>query len=128
MKNKKIIVLKILFGIGFIFGLTSYLLNNNTSKNLELTYNTNGGVPYEWRYEIKDKNIVKFVKKYTINEEKNVDGGRIDINYVFKGLKKGKTTITFKYVNTIDGKVKKEEKVIVKVDNHKNISLIAMPK
>ena len=111
MKSKKIIVLIGLFVIGFALGLTSYLLNDNGSgsKELELTYHTNSGVPYEWRYEIEDKSIAKFVKKYTLSEEKNVDGGKIDINYVFKGLKKGKTNITFKYVN---------------VDNHKNISLI----
>jgi len=126
MKSKKIIVLIGLFVIGFALGLTSYLLNDNGSgsKELELTYHTNSGVPYEWRYEIEDKSIAKFVKKYTLNEEKNVDSGKIDINYVFKGLKKGKTNITFKYVNVINGEVKKEEKITVKVDNHKNISLI----
>ena len=48
------------------------------------------------------------------------------INYIFRGLKEGKTTITFKYINVIDDSIEKEDKVRVKVDKHKNISLIAI--
>ena len=44
---KKIIFI-ILFIIGLILGLTACLINNE-EKTLELTYNTNGGVPYEWK-------------------------------------------------------------------------------
>ena len=51
--------------------------------------------------------------------------GNIDINYVFKGLKEGKTTIIFKYVS-LDGEVVKEEKQTVKVDKNKNISLVVV--
>ena len=125
MKSKKVIILSCLFVLGFGIGLTAYLLNSDEeSKVLELTYKTNGGVPFEWKYEIKDKDIVKFVKKYEISKEKEpVEGGEVDINYVFKGLKKGKTTITFKYVS-IEGEVVKEEKHTVKVDRNKNISLV----
>ena len=56
---KKIIFI-ILFIIGLILGLTACLINNE-EKTLELTYNTNGGVPYEWKYEIEDKNIVTLI-------------------------------------------------------------------
>lgn len=127
MKNKKVIILVCLFILGFVLGLTAYLLGGDEdSKQLELTYKTNGGVPFEWKYEIKDKDIVKFVKKYEVSNEKEiVDGGEVDINYVFKGLKKGKTTITFKYVS-IEGEVVKEEKNTVKVDENKNISLVVV--
>lgn len=127
MKNKKVIILLCLFILGFGLGLTAYLLGGDEdSKQLELTYKTNGGVPFEWKYEIKDKDIVKFVKKYEVSNEKEiVDGGEVDINYVFKGLKKGKTTITFKYVS-IEGEVVKEEKNTVKVDENKNISLVVV--
>ena len=114
MKNKKVIILICLFVLGFGIGLTAYLLSSDdNSKELELTYKTNGGVPFEWKYEIKDKDIVEFVKKYEVSKEKElVEGGEVDINYVFKGLKKGKTTITFKYVNIID--------------RNKNISLVGI--
>ncbi len=127
MKNKRVIILICLFVLGLGLGLTAYLLSSDdSSKKLELTYKTNGGVPFEWKYEIKDKDIVKFVKKYEISKEKElVEGGEVDINYVFKGLKKGKTTITFKYVN-LEGEVVKEEKNTVKVDENKNISLVVI--
>ncbi len=127
MKNKRVIILICLFVLGLGLGLTAYLLSSDdSSKKLELTYKTNGGVPFEWKYEIKDKDIVEFVKKYEISKEKElVEGGAVDINYVFKGLKKGKTTITFKYVS-IEGEVVKEEKHTVKVDGNKNISLVVI--
>lgn len=127
MKNKRVIILICLFVLGLGLGLTAYLLSSDdSSKKLELTYKTNGGVPFEWKYEIKDKDIVEFVKKYEISKEKElVEGGAVDINYVFKGLKKGKTTITFKYVS-IEGEVVKEEKHTVKVDENKNISLVVI--
>lgn len=122
---KKKIILGILFVGGVVLGVVAGLLSNNEgSKQIELTYSSNGGSPYKWEYKIKDKDIVKFVKKYVISEEKK-DGGEIRTNYVFKGLKKGKTTVTFKYVNIVDGSVEKEETINLKVDGRKNISLVA---
>jgi len=125
---KKVIILVTLFLVGFAVGIGVHFISNSdeSSKTLELTYNTNGGVPYEWKYEIEDSSIVKFVKSYVV-EDKNKDGmvgAPISTNYVFKGLKKGKTTITFKYVSMTDGTVDKEEKVTIKVDKNKNISLV----
>ena len=125
---KKIIILVALFLIGFAVGIGVTLIGKDeSSKTLELTYNTNGGVPYEWKYEIKDESIVKFVKSYEVeNKNKNgMVGAPISINYVFKGLKEGKTTITFKYVSITDDSIDKEETVTVKVDKNKNISLQA---
>lgn len=127
MIKKRIIVLGCLFLVGVVIGFAVGLLSDEGSKELELTYSTNGGVPYEWEYEIADESIVKFVKNKNINKETElVEGGRVDINYVFKGLKEGKTTITFKYVNIIDGTIDKEEKNTVRVDRNKNISLVAI--
>lgn len=99
------------------------------SKKLELTYKSNGGVPYRWEYEIKDKSIVKFVgtKDITPDEYKDLEGGPIYTNYIFKGLKKGKTTITFKYVNIVDGSIDKKETITVSVDKNNNIALNAIP-
>ena len=122
---KKIILL--LFIIGLILGLIASNIDN--PKELELTYQTNGGVPFKWEYEIEDETIVKFVKSYEI-ENKNVNGmvgAPISKNYVFKGLKKGTTTVTFKYINITDGTISKEEKHTLKVDKNKKISLIAIP-
>ena len=101
--------------------------NMKSAKILELTYKTNGGVPYEWQYVIDDDTIVSFVKSYEIDNQNDgtIVGAPIYINYVFKGLKEGVTTITFKYVSIVDGSVSKEEKNTIKVDKNNNISLVA---
>ena len=97
------------------------------SDVLELSYQTNGGVPYKWEYEIEDESIVKFVKKYDVEESsEHLEGGVVTINYVFKGLKEGKTTITFKYVSIKDGTIIKQNVNTVRVDKNKNISLIGV--
>lgn len=126
--NKKLVI-----GIGIIFLVVLFVIlkivipSEAGSKELELTYKTNGGVPYRWEYKIEDESIVEFVKNkdITSEEDKKLDGGPVYINYIFRGLKEGKTTITFKYVNIVDNSIEKEEKVTVKVDKYKNISLVA---
>lgn len=116
--------------IGIILSVLTVLLVTtlaHRNEKLELTMKTNAGVPYEWVYEIEDKSIVKLDKKYIVDEEKNVNGGYIAINYVFKGLKKGKTNVTFKYVSILDEKdVSKEEHFLLKVDSNKNVSLVVI--
>ena len=126
---------KVMLGIGIIFVIVLFVVikviisSSEGTKELELTYKTNGGVPYKWEYKIEDESIVQFVetKDITSEEDKKLAGGPVYINYIFKGIKEGETTITFKYVSIIDGSIEKEDKVSVKVDNHKNISLVAIP-
>lgn len=124
MMNKKLII--ILTSLICVLSITSIILLNENSKTLEITVNTNGGVPYNWQYEIEDEEIVKYVKKYTVEEDKTLDGGPISINFVFEGLKEGKTTIKLKYVSVIDNSIEKEEIHHVKVDKLKNISLVVI--
>ena len=130
---------KVMIGIGLVlvvvlfFVLDNIVFNKSEKpsgyKELELTYKTNAGVPYKWEFEIEDESIVELArtKDITSDEDKELDGGPVSINYVFRGLKKGKTTITFKYVNVTDGTIKNEDKVTVKVDKYKNIALNAIP-
>ena len=126
---------KVMIGIGIIFFSALFVVlkivipSMTGSKELELTYKTNGGVPYKWEYRIEDESIVEFVKTKEVKSEsdKELTGGPVYINYIFKGLKEGKTTIIFKYINITDNSIEKEEKVEVKVDKYKNISLIANP-
>ena len=128
--NKKIILSIIIVFIATLFITIKIIIPNIIkSKELELTYTINGGVPYKWEYEIEDDSIVEFVgtKDITSDKDKKLLGGPVYINYIFKGLKKGKTTIIFKYVSIIDGSIEKEDKITVKVDNYKNISLVAIP-
>ncbi len=122
MKKIILIVLCIIgFVLGFIAGFT-----DTKSKKLELVLETNGGVPYVWKYEIENKNIVKYVKSYE-KENKNKNGmvgAPIKTAYVFKGLKKGTTKIIFKYTSIVDKSVVKKEVYTVKVDKNKKISLV----
>ena len=126
MKTKKLIVVGIILIIVILITGIILIWQGKSSKQLELTYKINAGIPFNWEYEIADPSIVEFVKSYQIkNENKgSIVGAPIYTNYVFEGLKEGKTTITFKLVNITDGTIDKEEKYFIKVDNNKNILLI----
>lgn len=126
--NKKVMMGITIIFIAALFVVLKIVVSSTTeSKLLELTYKTNGGVPYKWEYNIDDETIVQFVetKDITSKKDKELTGGPVYINYIFKGLKEGTTTINFKYVNIVDGSIEKEDKITVKVDKNKNISLIA---
>ncbi len=128
--NKKIVI-----GIAVIIVLIisaviiRFIFKNDESKQLELTYDINAGIPFRWEVEVEDESIVKYVKNYVVEDENKggLVGGKISRNYVFKGLKEGTTTITFKYVNFTEDRVEKEEKHTVKVDKDLNISLVGIP-
>ena len=128
--NKKVMIgISIIFLAALFVVLKIVIPSTTGTKELELTYKTNGGVSFKWEYKIEDESIVEFVKTkdITSEEDKKLDGGPVYINYVFKGLKEGNTTITFKYVNITDNSIEKEDTVTVEVDKYKNISLIAIP-
>ena len=129
MNKKVIVILSIILLVVLSILIVVIHKTFNTSKKLELTYEITAGVPYKWEYEIEDPTIVKFYKKYELeNENKNgLVGGKISTNYVFKGLRRGKTTITFKYIDIRTKKVEKEEKLNIRVDKFKNISLVTIP-
>ncbi len=107
-----IIILVILFSL------------NGDFKTLKIKVSTNGGVPYRWEYEIADDKIVKYVKKYSVEKDETMDGGVVYINYVFEGLKEEKTTVKLKYVNILDNSIESEKVYNLKVNKHKNISLV----
>ena len=119
---KKILLILILL---ILTGGLIFYIGTKSSKKLELVYETNGGVPYEWKYEIEDENIIKFVKKYEVeNKNNNMVGAPIKIKYIFKGLKEGTTKLIFKYINITDKAVAKEDTYKIRVDKNKNITII----
>ena len=127
MKIKILICALIVIVLTTIITILALVISNiNSSKQLELTYKINAGIPYRWEYKIEDENIVKFVKSYTVKDENK--GGKVGApvytKYIFKGLKEGKTTVTFKLVNFTDGTVESEDKYKVKVDKNNNISIL----
>ena len=117
------IVLVIVVGV-ILFFIFKDNSSDNSSKTLELTYQTSKGIPFRWEYEIEDESIVKLERSFVDDENKRQKGGIVHNHYVFSGLKEGKTRIRFKYVEFTKNRVEKEEVINVKVDKFKNISLV----
>ena len=100
----------------------------NDDKTLKIAVQTNGGVPYKWEYEIEDESIIKYVKTKEI-ENDNKDGkvgAKVVLEFHFKGLKKGSTTIKLKYVSITDNTVAEENVYKATVDKDLKIEVAAM--
>ena len=117
------VIVVIVMGIILLF-----ILKDNFSKTIELTYQTSKGIPYRWEYEIEDESIVKLEKSFVDDKNKRLKGGTIYEHYVFSGLKEGKTKIKFRYVEFTKNKIEKEEVINIKVDKFKNISMVVISK
>ena len=124
--NKKILIILGIIILLIIVVVVIIINKDNDGKRIELTYKSNGGVPFKWEYAIEDPTIVEFVKSYELkNENKGaIVGAPIYTNYVFKGLKEGTTKVIFKYVSITDGHVAKEEVNTMQVDKNKNIAIV----
>ena len=91
----------------------------------EIVLTTNGGLPREWKYSIKDNSIVTFSKIFDLEKRPGTAGGEIYQHYFLKGLKEGTTTIKFEYVNTIGDKdVVKEENYTITVDKDLKVTIV----
>jgi len=125
MKKKIFIIVGIIVFIVAVIAGVLYFSKDESGKELELTYTVYGGTPYEWKVSIEDESIVKLDRSYNLEDKNNegLDGAPVSTNYVFKGLKKGDTYVTFQYVNFVTGDVEKEEVHHIRVDKNKNISL-----
>ena len=123
-----IIVVVIILALVLIFRFISANSGEEKelSKDLKITYNINSGIPFKWDYKIGNKNIVQFVRSYVTSDHSGevIDGADVFVNYVFKGLKKGKPTIIFRCVSLGDNSIVREEKYNVVVDADMNISLL----
>ena len=129
MNKYILLIIGVVLVIGII--LAAKLLKPKNIKNpkeLELTYKMSAGIPFKRIYEIEDESIVECVKSF-ISKDENT-GGKVGApvytTYVFKGLKEGVTTVTFKVVNISDAQdVMSEVKNTIKVDKEGNIFLIS---
>ena len=124
MNSKVLIVFGVFIIVIVIFVLIkTVVLNNDSTKELELTYEINAGIPFKWEWEIENEEIAEFVKSYVVRDDNKggIVGASVYTNYVFKGLKEGTTKITFKYVNFTTGEVFEEKTHVVKVDKDNNI-------
>ena len=130
MKKILILITIIIILIMVIISIIKTIsIKKESSKKLELTYEINAGIPFKWEVVIEDESIVKLDRVYVLKDENT--GGKVGAsvyrNYVFKGLKKGTTTVTFKYVNFTTNESFEEHKHTMKVDDDLNISLVAIP-
>ena len=99
--------MKMKIGIGIVVIIIIAVLlivllpKKENSKEIEITKVISAGIPFRWEYEIKDKDIVEFVRSYVIKDENTGGkvGAKVHTNYVFKGLKEGNTDITFRVVS-----------------------------
>ncbi len=114
--------------VGFFMGMVFWIadVKRLSKKRIILTYKISAGIPFKWEFEIKDESIVKFVKQYQIKKKikKNICGGPIYTNYVFEGLKEGKTEIIFKFLRIDDNSIESKEVTKVLVDEKNNISIV----
>ena len=105
-------------------------------KEIEIVQSNNYAVNVKWTFEIEDNSIVAFVKSYDDENQKHAyddlpnyqrpNGGQwFNTYYVFKGLKDGKTTITFKKVDKSENTVYETKNYIIQVDKYNNIKLIS---
>ena len=51
-------------------------------------------------------------------------GAKVSTNYVFEGLKEGKTEIIFKFIRIDDNSIESKEVTKVLVDEKNNISIV----
>ena len=122
-----IVVAVVLLLILVLIGI-KYIVKEDTKK-LEITKEINAGIPFKWEYTIEDSSIVKCSKVYVLKDENTNGkvGAPVYKNYVFKGLKEGKTTVIFKFVSITDEDYpSEEEKYNIRVDKDLNISLVAI--
>ena len=96
--------------------------NNKKLKN-EIVLMTNGGVTYNWNYEIGDSSIVIYDDLKSIDKDPGKDGGRVELHYTFRGLSEGKTTIKFSYKNFVDNTISEEKNYDVIVDKDLNVTI-----
>lgn len=132
--NKKLMlflipILLLIIGI-IVIVIIMNIKNKDSSKQLELTYDINAGIPFKWDFEIEDPNIVEFKKSYVIRDDNKggLVGGKVVTNYVFVGKKEGVTTVTFNFVriDREENNIESSETHTIKVDKDLNISLVAI--
>ena len=97
---------KLLIGIGIIIVIVIIVLiillhKKSNPKEIEITREISAGIPFRLEYEIKDEDVVEFVRSYVVKDENTGGkvGAKVHTNYVFKGLKEGNTDITFRAVS-----------------------------
>ncbi len=128
MKKKIIIIISFLFIIALIVVSTIFIISNKEGKRLEITTIIDKKDNYTCEINIKDEKIVKYVDKYSLNEKENFDDGKSHINFIFKGIKPGRTTVTIKCIDTKNNEVLNNETHKVMVNKKLETSIYLFEK
>lgn len=123
MEFKKIIlsVVALLLALGI---MVYYYLDKEKAA---ITVQTNGGVPYDWQYELSKDDIIS-IKEISKDRDKDVAGGVVDIKYIITPLKEGTTMMELKYINITDNSIDKMKKYRIKVDKYMHVSIVEVKK
>ena len=117
-KEMKIVLFSVLAVIIVVLGIVFFMVGKgkkSSSEEFQIKMNTNGGVPYVWKYEISNDNV-EFVEKKSKNMAPDSAGGPVEEYYIFKAKKAGESTITFKYQSVVNDKIDKEYVYKVVID------------
>lgn len=127
MKKKTLVlvpVILIIFGVILVVSFAE----NKESRKLEVTTIINAKENYRCEVFIEDESIVKYIGNYSLNEKEHFDDGKSHINFVFEGLKVGKTTICIKCINTEDDTILNEDTFNVMVNRKLETSIYIFEK
>ena len=126
MKKHFFAIAFLIFVLGVI--LFILLMGNKEERSLEITTIIDTIDNYKCDVNIKDENIVKYVKNYSLNDKENLNDEKSHINFVFEGLNPGKTVITIKCLDTKSNQVLKEEIHKVMVNKKLETSIYILEK
>ena len=121
-KSKKIIVIiAALVVVGVIIaGVIVAILRSGIpvfddgSELSAIELSTYGGSVYSWNYEFENSDIAEVTDLTSIDDGK--EGGRVDLKYLIKGKKPGRTGLTFRYGSAFDGNVKETRSYLIEVN------------
>lgn len=121
-------VLIVIFIVILIIVLTKIISIYKKMKNKYLIINKkiSAGIAFKWEFEIEDKTKVEFIENRVLKNKakKNLCGGPIYTDYIFRGLSQGETKIIFRFKSITNEHPDSVEEYIVRVDEHNNIYLV----
>lgn len=124
-KDKKKKGIFILIPIVLLIGaLVIFLILKKGTETGYVTLETHANEIYEWKYEIENKDIIKFVeKKQSGDLEGKTPKGKIIEKYYFEGKKPGKTDLSFTFTNTKNGSYLDTKYYTVTVDKKLKLTI-----
>ena len=123
MKKRLVILIILLIIFLLIIILSVFYFFTNDKDISFVTFKTNVNEIYEWKYDIENNKIIKFIEKKQFGDVDNKNGGNITEKYYFKALKTGKTNLTFTFTNTGNGSYLDTKYYLVKVDKKLRLTI-----